>query len=199
MVHCFFLSYQPRQPWNNCFIQGKQYTRAECESNMEQTIWALASILTFISTGATSLQCYQCFINPPPGHYYNTTERLCNHFDQSDKFIVDCPYSTMCMKQDIHLDIQNGVRIKGVLRDCASQKHEFQAYVNGRWEPRVEVLEPYAQGCQQVDKGEKISDTRYCYCRDNLCNTSTSTEGSYTDIMGVIMVFNLMKYINSLR
>ncbi|XP_026501281.1 uncharacterized protein LOC113404573 [Vanessa tameamea] len=168
---------------------------------MEQYFMALAAVLSLVTTEVTSLQCYQCLINPPPGQYYNTTKRLCMHFDKSDKFVVDCPFSTMCMKQEFHLDIQNGVRITGVLRNCATQKHDYHDYKNGTWSPKTEILEPYEEGCSHTDdKGERTTPTRYCYCRENLCNSSTNTnhEG-YTDIMGVIMVFNLMKYINSLR
>ncbi|XP_026314332.1 uncharacterized protein LOC113226043 [Hyposmocoma kahamanoa] len=168
---------------------------------MEPCFLALAAILPFLDTGVSSLQCYQCFINPPPGQYYNTTKRLCQNFDYSDDFIVDCPYSTMCVKQDFHLDIQNGDRIDGTLRDCALQKYEYQDLENGQWSPKIEIMEPYREGCEDVDdKGERTTPTRYCYCKSNLCNSSPNTnhEG-YTDIMGVIVVFNLMKYINSLR
>ncbi|XP_028035288.1 uncharacterized protein LOC114246793 [Bombyx mandarina] len=158
-------------------------------------------ILSLTNTGVQSLQCYQCLINPPLGYYYNNTNRLCVHFDHSDKFIVECPYSTMCMKQEFHLDIQNGVRIKGILRDCAPQKYDYQEYKNGVWSPKTEVMEPYKVGCQDIDdKGQRTTPTRYCYCRSNLCNSSPSvTHEGYTDIMGFIVVFNLMKYINSLR
>ncbi|KAL4711919.1 hypothetical protein ACJJTC_006088 [Scirpophaga incertulas] len=165
------------------------------------------SIVTIIAAtiffkGASSLQCYQCLINPPSGQLYNTTKNLCVHFDYSDKFIVDCPFSTMCMKQEFRLDIQRGVTIEGVLRDCASQKHEYHDFQNGKWYPKMEILEPYTEGCHDVDdKGQRITSyNRFCYCRQNLCNASpTTNHEGYTDIMGVIVVFNLMKYINSLR
>ncbi|CAK1590349.1 unnamed protein product [Parnassius mnemosyne] len=159
------------------------------------------TILSFATTGVSSLQCYKCLINPPSGENYNTAKRLCVHFDYSDNFIVECPHSTMCMKQDFYLDVQNGVRITGVERDCAPQTHAYQEYKNGKWSPKTEILEPYEEGCTSIDnKGERATTSRHCYCRQDLCNSTTSTthEG-YTDIMGVIVVFNLMKYINSLR
>ncbi|XP_053617253.1 uncharacterized protein LOC128679203 [Plodia interpunctella] len=171
---------------------------------MELCTWAVMLIVSLTSglPVASPLQCYQCHINPPVGQTYNTTKNLCAHFDYSDKFIVECPYSTMCMKHEFHLDILNGKTITNVVRDCAQQKHEYHDYHNGQWSPKMEVLEPYHEGCQNVDdKGERTTSfNRYCYCRSNLCNTSANTnhEG-YTDIMGVIVVFNLMKYINSLR
>ncbi|CAH0402759.1 unnamed protein product [Chilo suppressalis] len=167
----------------------------------QQCILHVTLTMILLSTGVSPLQCYQCLINPPPGQYYNTTKNLCVHFDYSDKFIVNCPYSTMCMKQDFRLKILGGVTIEGVLRDCASQKNEYHDFRNGKWFPTMEVLEPYEEGCQEVDdKGERTTSfNRFCYCRQNLCNASPVTKHEdYIDIMGVIVVFNLMKYINGL-
>lgn len=82
-----------------------------CSSGTQSTETLMVivnDVALLLISGVSSLQCYQCLINPPPGQYYNTTKRLCVHFDHSDKFIVECPYSTMCMKQEFHLDIQNG-------------------------------------------------------------------------------------------
>ncbi|CAK1541625.1 unnamed protein product [Leptosia nina] len=106
----------------------------------------------------------------------------------------------MCMKQDFYLEIQNEVKVNVVLRDCAQQKHEYQDYKNGLWSPKTEVVEAYEEGCFSPDaKGLKSVVNRFCYCRDNLCNSTQTNHEGYTDIMGVIVVFNLMKYINSLR
>ncbi|XP_049879199.1 uncharacterized protein LOC126376074 [Pectinophora gossypiella] len=165
------------------------------------SVAAVTAVLSMIVTGVSSLQCYQCHINPPPGHYYNTTKRLCMNFDYSKDFIVDCPYSTFCVKQEFYLNLLNGERVDATLRDCAPQKHEYQDYKNGQWSPKMEILEPYREGCEDVDdKGQRTTPTRYCYCRSDLCNSSpTTNHEGYTDIMGVIVVFNLMKYINSLR
>ncbi|KAJ2942801.1 hypothetical protein O0L34_g14988 [Tuta absoluta] len=169
---------------------------------MNQSLWVLAtSLLSIIVTGVSSLQCYQCFINPKPGHNYSTTKRLCSNFDYSDDFIVDCPYSTFCVKQEFHYKLLNGDRVEGTLRDCALQKNEYQDFRNGHWSPKIEIVEPYREGCEDIDdKGQRTTPTTYCYCRSSLCNSAPNTnhEG-YTDIMGVIVVFNLMKYINSLR
>lgn len=53
------------------------------------------------------------------------------------------------------------VRIKGELRDCAAQKHEYQDYKNGRWSPKMEILEPYKEGCLSGDdKGERVTENR---------------------------------------
>lgn len=56
------------------------------------------------------------------------------------------------------------VRITGVLRDCATQKHEYHAYKDGAWSPQMEILEPYQEGCTHTDdKGERITPTRWLH------------------------------------
>lgn len=53
------------------------------------------------------------------------------------------------------------MRINGVLRDCAPQKHEYQDYKNGKWSPKMEILEPYKEGCiNEEDKGQRSTPTR---------------------------------------
>lgn len=44
-----------------------------------------------------AIKCYKCFVAPPT-HYTNESSSLCKDFDYSDKFIVNCPYSTFCIK-----------------------------------------------------------------------------------------------------
>lgn len=79
-----------------------------------------SSILSFPET-VHSLKCYQCTILPPP-RGSNLTERLCTKFDHSDHYVVDCPYSTMCMKRIYRLKLLNGEETESVTRDCAQQK-----------------------------------------------------------------------------
>lgn len=54
------------------------------------------------------------------------------------------------------------VRITGVLLDCAPQKNEYHDFKNGKWSPKMEILEPYEEGCSEVDdKGERTTATKY--------------------------------------
>lgn len=54
------------------------------------------------------------------------------------------------------------VRITGVLLDCAPQKNEYHDFKNGKWSPKMEILEPYEEGCSEVDdKGERTTPTKY--------------------------------------
>ena len=95
--------------------------------------------------------------------------RLCSEFDYSDKFIVDCPYSTFCMKKYFTAKIPSP--INATERDCAHQKYITQNFKNGRWQPEVVMEEPYKEGCSVVDdKGLRTATTVDCYCKSYLCN-----------------------------
>ncbi|XP_031331074.1 uncharacterized protein LOC116161749 [Photinus pyralis] len=116
--------------------------------------------------------CYKCTIVAPPAHV-NVTKRLCSDFDASDKFIVDCPYSTFCVKKTYTVDL-NSVLVNGTSRDCAQQMNVVQEYKNNRWERRILIEEPYTEGCAETDdKGQRSSDSKHCYCKGNLCNLAT--------------------------
>lgn len=111
--------------------------------------------------------------------YSNEIVRLCSQFDHSEKFIVDCPYSTLCMKKTYSVNL-TGNFTKGTHRDCAHQKYEYQKYVDGKWQLAVSIdEEPFMEGCLEADdKGFKISSATYCYCKGDLCNGSFSVRPS---------------------
>ena len=44
-----------------------------------------------------------------------------------------------------------------------------------------------AEGCQD------LSDAKYCYCNTDLCNSSTAMVGNYASIMGILVIFYLLK------
>lgn len=58
----------------------------------------------------------------------NTTKQsqLCSKFDESRDFIVDCPYSTMCMKRIFKLPLVNKKQIETITRGCANQRYTEQ-------------------------------------------------------------------------
>lgn len=120
-------------------------------------------------------------------YIYDSNSNLCKDFDYSDKFIVDCPYSTFCVKKNTHAFISDGkcyvvyeihfpdifflVLINGTERDCALQKLTTQKIREGKWHQAIEVEEPYTEGCKiNSDKGLRTASIEHCYCRGNLCN-----------------------------
>ncbi|XP_044260918.1 uncharacterized protein LOC123008920 [Tribolium madens] len=128
----------------------------------------LLVVFTLISCTEAATKCYKC-TTTKPSLYSNETVRLCSEFDYSEKFIVDCPYSTFCMKRDFSAKIP--VPINATERDCAHQKLMTQNFKNGFWQPEVVVEEPYTEGCSVVDdKGVRTSTTVECYCKSYLCN-----------------------------
>ncbi|GLV38503.1 uncharacterized protein CBL_12946 [Carabus blaptoides fortunei] len=156
-------------------------------------------IIQYISI-SSALQCYKCTILPP-SHFSNETERLCSQFDYSNKYIVDCPFSTICMKKSFEVEL-SGQPIIRELRDCASQKYKYQAYVHGKWQTQSSIEEPYTEGCEFVDdKGARSAKTKYCYCRGHLCNAASNLEETsyHVDTICVIFVYNALKLFYSLR
>lgn len=79
--------------------------------------------------------------------------------------------------------------INGTLRDCASQKYDNQVYKDGKWHLEVSVEEPYIEGCAKVDdKGQRISQPQFCYCKGDLCNGVTANGFSMNLLMSVVIL-----------
>ncbi|XP_058061574.1 uncharacterized protein LOC131211912 isoform X1 [Anopheles bellator] len=153
-------------------------------------------LLIFITefNGVSAIKCYRCTVAPPSRHQNNTKTQLCSKFDESDYYTVDCPWSTMCVKRIFKLQLLKAEQ-ETVSRDCAQQKNTEQVYKSGAWTPEHNIEEPYTEGCQTID------DSTYCFCRGSYCNSATTTSelSNYaTDIMGVILVFNVMKYVSKI-
>uniref|UniRef100_A0A336MXK6 CSON005820 protein n=1 Tax=Culicoides sonorensis TaxID=179676 RepID=A0A336MXK6_CULSO len=144
-----------------------------------------------------AIKCYKCSVMPPSDNKELTKNGaqslLCSKFDESDDFITDCPYSTMCMKRIFKLQLPRGQPIETITRGCANQKYTEQVYRNGSWHKEFTVEEPYEEGCKEDQDG-----STYCHCKGKLCNSATTqadTVGYHTDAMAVIFVFNIMRYL----
>ena len=146
-----------------------------------------------------AVQCFRCSVTAEPKH--NKT-MLCTKFDESDAFIVNCPHSTMCVKTVLRSQLA-GNQVETVIRDCAQQKFVEQVFRNGQWEKEITIEEPYEEKCEMAeDIGREGNSKMYCHCRGNLCNSATKDQNLLTsyhiDAMGVIFVFNAMKYFRTL-
>lgn len=163
----------------------------------------LTALVLQLASSTMSLRCYYCTIQPP-SYSSNRTTRYCSNFDGSSIYEVECPYSTFCMKKTFDLQLQKGKTARGVIRDCAPQRYNYQTYDGTKWQTQDAIADKaYVAGCHPSDShGVKSPTTEYCYCSGNLCNgAKPSSEASHhhTDAMAVIFVFNAMKYIRSLR
>ncbi|XP_044313369.1 uncharacterized protein LOC123037318 [Drosophila rhopaloa] len=128
-------------------------------------------------TLADVLQCYKCSVSIEKYVVDNKTMTtpLCSKFQESSNYMVQCPYSTMCLKSISILHLQNGQEKEAITRGCAQQKNTTQIFRNKQWEQEHLVQEVYDEGCRPIINdlsGGSIK--RHCYCRGNLCNTAGS-------------------------
>lgn len=66
--------------------------------------------------------------------------------------------------------------------------------MTGKWVKVQTVDEPYTEGCtKNNDDGSE-----YCHCRGDLCNSALNTLSNGVDAMGVLIVFNLVKYFRNM-
>lgn len=143
-----------------------------------------------------AIKCYKCSVSPG-NRQLNTTTQLCSQFDESEKFIVDCPYSTMCSKKILRIKLQ-GKDVDTIVKDCALQKYTEQVFKNGSWHRISKIEEPYEEGCDVTASNSLTEQTTTCHCRGSLCNSAPKETNSYsTDAMAVIFVFNALKYLRT--
>lgn len=164
-----------------------------------------------------AIKCYECTVHPKRIHNVTSFDRLCTKFEEKSFFEVDCPYSTMCKKRLYRYQLINKVQ-ESIERGCADQKNDsmvrsmnfrvfrvdfkmihFQNYVKDKWVKEVTVSEPYTEGCtRNSDDGSE-----YCHCRGDLCNSAPKIDSKTAlstgvDTMGVLIVFNLVKYFRNM-
>ncbi|XP_076750154.1 uncharacterized protein LOC143423007 isoform X1 [Xylocopa sonorina] len=120
------------------------------------------------------IMCYKCFGSQPR---YKKTDLLCSQFDGSSRFQVYCPSSTLCRKRTIYSVFKTSI-MKTVERDCAPQKRTVRILNNNKWEDKEEIVtSAYEQGCFiGEDRGVPGGPPEYCFCGDQLCNSSQSIQ-----------------------
>lgn len=90
-------------------------------------------------------------------------------------------------------------------RGCANQKLTLHRHKNGAWVTEESVAEAiYKEGCFPEDQLDlKAAKSEYCYCDSNYCNSGKrATETTFfhhTDAMSVIFIFNVVKFMRSIR
>lgn len=61
-------------------------------------VWSGVLFLAAIDK-CSGIKCYNCQVAPNTRPDLNTSTPMCSKFDESGKYEIDCPYSTMCMKK----------------------------------------------------------------------------------------------------
>lgn len=149
-------------------------------------------------SSVSGIQCYRCLPKAvPPSSSSNQTTFLepCSQFDGSNKFVIDCPLSTFCMKRNFTLEFPDGsechfeskygdhVAIFSLFlllgnaivteRGCAQQSFSYRVLKRGQWQTVNDVNETiYQDGCILENQGTK-PPTQYCYCSSRLCNSAS--------------------------
>ncbi|XP_011188183.1 uncharacterized protein LOC105215766 isoform X3 [Zeugodacus cucurbitae] len=130
-------------------------------------------LLLLITDYTAAIKCFKCSVTVEKSDIQNTTvfTPACTKFDKSDDFIVDCPFSTMCLKTISTLHLQNE-KLNTVIRGCAPQKDTKQVFKNRRWQQEHSVEEVYDEGCIEFKENHlSASSKTHCYCRGDLCNS----------------------------
>ncbi|XP_034665695.1 uncharacterized protein LOC117899640 isoform X1 [Drosophila subobscura] len=125
---------------------------------------------------ADMLQCYKCSVTIEKYVIENRTitTPLCSKFEENAGYMTHCPYSTMCLKTISILHLQNGQKQEAVTRGCAQQKNTTQIFRNKQWEQEHLVQEVYDEGCTEVKDNHLAGSAKInCYCRGELCNSSS--------------------------
>ncbi|XP_018568399.1 uncharacterized protein LOC108908756 [Anoplophora glabripennis] len=158
-------------------------------------ILSFVLFLEYIPSLKADLRCYRCIVASPVVNYEGETYNLCKDFDYSEKFIVNCPYSTFCVKKIVSAKIP--YLINGTERDCASQKLKQHKYQNKMWHVDYIVEDPYIEGCVKADdKGARTTTAEYCYCKGDLCNAASASGGHfYRYILTAVIVLFSKSYL----
>uniref|UniRef100_A0A8D8ZZ18 Protein sleepless n=1 Tax=Cacopsylla melanoneura TaxID=428564 RepID=A0A8D8ZZ18_9HEMI len=152
-------------------------------------------LIVFANEARAHVTCYACTMSgsdpyAPP----DTPKRPCAQFDGSARFQVDCPYSTFCMKKTFQMQLGGGRKATGIVRDCAPQKHSYQAYENQKWGEKHEVIESiYTAGCNDDTNFLKTSEAQYCYCSSNLCNSAPSSGAALKLVFSLLGLFVVLQ------
>ncbi|XP_018794285.1 PREDICTED: uncharacterized protein LOC108972216 isoform X3 [Bactrocera latifrons] len=74
-----------------------------------------------------AIKCFKCGVTVEKNYIQNITvlTPMCTKFDWSENFIIDCPFSTMCLKTISTLHLQNEKQ-NAITRGCAPQKDTKQ-------------------------------------------------------------------------
>lgn len=72
---------------------------------------------------AFAIKCYECSVHPKRNGNNTSFDTVCTKFDESERFEVDCPFSTMCKKRVYRYQLINTVQ-ESIERGCADQRND---------------------------------------------------------------------------
>ncbi|CAG0892015.1 unnamed protein product, partial [Cyprideis torosa] len=121
-----------------------------------------------LGRGVTAIRCYRCALQP-----LTRTKGQEVPPCSGELAYVECPFSTFCMKRRITWELGRGVWINSTIRDCAKQLVPERVYQNGELKVMF-AMDPdaYIEGCVRETHPLRQTSTEYCFCQNDLCNSS---------------------------
>ncbi|XP_037782199.1 uncharacterized protein LOC119578695 [Penaeus monodon] len=159
---------------------GRRSATSGCPSLAPRRLLVPALLLALILLTPTvgSIKCYECVHNNQRMKRHNRYVYPCSEFDGSDRYIMNCPDSKLCIYQRITLPLSNAENIIVKTMDgCTPNTTD-----NARYAEAGLVKE----GCIQHRSLYKPPSSEYCYCSHNLCN-GTMTNLSSTVILAILL------------
>ncbi|KAM8714039.1 hypothetical protein ACLKA7_014232 [Drosophila subpalustris] len=151
---------------------------------------AVLSMVWSCFSAAEILECYKCF--EAAGTMDRKPLPECSKLRDSPEYKVQCPNSTMCLKEEHTIHLLNGMKWTTETRDCASQVNVVQVLRGRIFEDVAVIEEPYSVGCLERESHSMLTATvKQCYCRGNLCNT-TSHRVNLNSLIKIIYVMFLL-------
>lgn len=139
---------------------------------------------------SSPIRCFECYTVTHPSHIDDdVVKKLCRNFDYSDNFIIDCGNSTYCRKTVMREVILHS--LVEVERGCASQLYVGLTLNGGAWKSEQKVVtDAYKDECSHVENyGLRNVKVENCYCKTDLCNSSTFVKYSIVCLSLSIIVF----------
>lgn len=144
---------------------------------------ALLLALVLLTPTVGGIKCYECVHNNQRMKRHNRYVYPCSEFDGSDRYIMNCPDSKLCIYQRITLPLSNADNIIVRTMDgCTPNTTD-----NARYAEAGLVKE----GCIQHKSLYKPPSSEYCYCSHNLCNGAT-TNLSSTVVLALLLATALL-------
>lgn len=191
---------------------------ASTSTTLLHVIAAIALLLCDrVTQKVEAVRCFSCTVKPPSrrkmaeeeaglignNNGENRTravksgQRLCSKFDGSERFVVECPLSTLCKTRMFHLHTHTDSH-RVTMRGCAKQDFSYQVYNEAErgWDTVTEIKESiYPEGCffsAGQTHGLRRHETEYCFCRGDLCNgtaDTTATRNTRTPYITLTIAF----------
>ncbi|CAL4076936.1 unnamed protein product [Meganyctiphanes norvegica] len=155
------------------FITEKSRYTTHYTSMKTENIFQILLILIIYLTlqPAEGINCYECVHNNQRVKRHNRYVYPCAEFDNSDKYIMKCPDSKLCVYQKINLSLADKQISVSTMDGCTPNTTNQQRY------DEVGLVQ---EGCIRHNSAYKPPSSEYCYCSYNLCNHAAPPNISFS-------------------